>query len=392
MLEHLATKFTTAPAEPEPRAALIVNRFTRSLAIMFATNSVSIILGLEPAQLQNKSFYECIQDSCLDDATECLESAKANDSIAYLRFWSRDARREEDLEEDLSDSDEGSADDIVPEDSTSDPGTVPTRTATTSQDSVAAFSEENAEQNGDSSDSDRGGVRLDGGMDVDSPLQSTSSAANNRGATSNNAFGNHDVIPQEISAGHNEGPSAKQPSNDPQASAPHRHGAQREASQRQRQPPYPVPSVELEAVVSCTSDGLVVVLRKARPIPAGPVPSSRMPHMPRHGIFASPWAPEPFRPRYAHEMVHEFRAPYAPQHMPVREEVRSAGGPPMDQLMSSIREVAVFAWALVGINKNLSVHSHGNPSGDAQPQAQEEMRGNGQPSGMLLSPHEAKNH
>src|SRR5687767_4652200 len=96
MLGHLAPKFTMAPPDRELRAALIINRFTRSLAIMFATNSVAEILGLEPSDLQNKSFYECIDDNCLDDAMECIEAAKANDSIAYLRFWSRDARREDD--------------------------------------------------------------------------------------------------------------------------------------------------------------------------------------------------------------------------------------------------------------------------------------------------------
>ncbi|KKY32087.1 putative potassium voltage-dependent transporter [Diaporthe ampelina] len=100
MLEHLSPKFKMPPVEREPRAALILNRFTRNLSIMFATNAVASVLGLGPDQVKDKSFYRCIQERCLPDAVKCLEGAKANDSIAYLRFWSRDPREAEDLEDD----------------------------------------------------------------------------------------------------------------------------------------------------------------------------------------------------------------------------------------------------------------------------------------------------
>ncbi|KAM0503556.1 hypothetical protein ACHAP6_001833 [Verticillium nonalfalfae] len=106
MLEHLSPKFRTQPTEREPRAALIVNRFTRTLTVMFATNAVSTILGVRPDQIKDKSFYECIQENCLPDAIRCLESAKANDSIAYLRFWYRDPRREEDFDEEDEEEEE----------------------------------------------------------------------------------------------------------------------------------------------------------------------------------------------------------------------------------------------------------------------------------------------
>lgn len=39
----------------------------------------------------------------------------------------------------------------------------------------------------------------------------------------------------------------------------------------------------------------------------------------------------------------------------------------MEQLMRSIRDVAVFAWALCGINGNLAAYSHGRPAGEATP-------------------------
>jgi hypothetical protein len=39
----------------------------------------------------------------------------------------------------------------------------------------------------------------------------------------------------------------------------------------------------------------------------------------------------------------------------------------MDDFMSSIRDVAVFAWALTGINGNIASYGHGTPRGEAAP-------------------------
>lgn len=66
-------------------------------------------------------------------------------------------------------------------------------------------------------------------------------------------------------------------------------------------------------------------------------------------------------------MLYNFRPPLLPQYMPLRENVKAAGGPPEDYLMRSIRDVAVFAWALVGINGTLERYSHGHPHGEAVP-------------------------
>ena len=79
---------------------------------MFATNAVASILGVTPDLVQDKSFWECISENCVADAINCLESAKANDSIAYLRFWSRDPRREEDFEHDSDEEDDDDDDGI----------------------------------------------------------------------------------------------------------------------------------------------------------------------------------------------------------------------------------------------------------------------------------------
>lgn len=282
MLEHLSAKFRMPPAEREPRAALILNRFTRTLSVMFSTPAVAGILGISPDELQHKSFYDCIAPNCLADATRCLESAKANDSIAYLRFWFRDPRRVENME---PQNDE------------------PLHTTTNDETSST-------------SDESEGGAPIDDPMEVDM----SSLSGSNRMVS----------------------PSHRSPA-------------------RQR-PLY----IELEAVVSCTSDGLVVILRKARP----PLPSLQPPRAPvqyRNGLFAAPWAPEPVHPLYTAQGQHESRSPMASDHMPPQAQARPLGGPMMDHLMQSIRDVAVFAWAVVGINNNLSAYSRGIPSGEAQP-------------------------
>ena len=97
MLSHLSSKFELPPihGNHEPRAALFLNRYTRTLTIMYATDGLSDVLGISGEEMKGKSFYYCIEENCLQDAVRCLENAKANDSIAYLRFWYRDPRQED---------------------------------------------------------------------------------------------------------------------------------------------------------------------------------------------------------------------------------------------------------------------------------------------------------
>ncbi|KAJ5485262.1 hypothetical protein N7539_005250 [Penicillium diatomitis] len=264
MLTLLSDKFSRRLAEPlhEPRAALFVNRFTRTATIMYATSGVTEILGLQPHQLVSKSFFYCIQERCLRDAVRCLESAKANDSIAYLRFWFRNPLLDEDVDMDTG----GHAD----------------------------------------------------------PASGT-----------NNEF--------SARAG---------------------------------------PPIELEAVVSCTSDGLVPV----------PVYSN--------GIFAAPWALEPVYaygtasypadgcvntayPEAKTTLCRENEisplglgatiAPtqnYSSRQLPHPAASTKTGltrGPQENLLMDTIRDVAVFAWGIVGINRSLEQHKYGSPSGNAHP-------------------------
>jgi hypothetical protein len=345
MLEHLSPKFKMPPVEREPRAALMLNRFTRNLSIMFATNSVASVLGLAPEQVKDKSFYRCIQERCLPEAIKCLESAKANDSIAYLRFWSRDPREAEEFEDDEDGGLDGEDHEMV--DGAQDSSTSDSEGGGANLDSRMALDEDDATV--------RGMIKQE---EEDEPINSvpsvSSSSAHEPAATvaSSSRAGNlHQVRrSQRAPAGtavQGRSPGHRQP--------------------RGRGHHQPMPAVELEAVVSCTSDGLVVVLRRARPAIPPAHPPLILPWDYENGLFAAPWASQPVRPYIPPEMLYTFRPPLMPQYMPLQDHIRDAGGPPTDQLMHSIREVGVFAWGLCGINGNLHAFSHGVPSGEAIP-------------------------
>ncbi|KAI2618804.1 hypothetical protein GGR54DRAFT_143406 [Hypoxylon sp. NC1633] len=350
MLEHLSPKFKMQPMEREPRAALILNRFTRTLTVMFATNAVSSILGVRPDQVQEKSFYECIAENCLADAIKCLESAKANDSIAYLRFWYRDPRRDEDFEDEEEDEDEE-----VDEDESEGPDHEK-REEMAGSDNTDSTQHDDAEMAMD--------LDIDGNSDLKIKTETSISPELSKAAILD---GNPPVAffqpptptdfppPSETRAYHESRDDCHEPSN-----------LGRQTNGRRNRRRNPIPTFELEAVVSCTSDGLVVVLRRARP----PIPSLHPPLLPvdfENGLFAAPWSEQPIRPYYPPEHFYTFRPPLLPQYMPLREHVKTAGGPPIDQLMKSIRDVAVFAWALVGINGNMAVYGRGVPRDSSQP-------------------------
>lgn len=91
MLSSISGGFSPAPslASPEPRAAMILNRYTRLSTIIYATSNTPAILGLTPTQLLSQSFYYCVAECCMRRAIQCIERSKTNDSVAYLRFWFR---------------------------------------------------------------------------------------------------------------------------------------------------------------------------------------------------------------------------------------------------------------------------------------------------------------
>ncbi|KAI1660135.1 hypothetical protein F4813DRAFT_314423 [Daldinia decipiens] len=332
MLEHLSPKFKMQPMEREPRAALILNRFTRTLSVMFATNAVSSILGVRPDQIKDKSFYECIAENCLADAIKCLESAKANDSIAYLRFWYRDPRRDEDFEDEDDEDDEEDEEEIGGE----------------QDDELSKGGDEKLD----------GHVHAENAMDVD--LDESCGIKIKTEASVSPELSKAAVLAD------GEPQAFTRPYQTSEVACHQIPNSAMRANGRRRRNRNPIPTFELEAVVSCTSDGLVVVLRKARP----PIPSLHPPLLPvdfENGLFAAPWSEQPIRPYYPPEHFYTFRPPLLPQYMPLREHVKAAGGPPVEQLMKSIRDVAVFAWALVGINGNYAAYGRGVPRESSQP-------------------------
>ncbi|KAK5939499.1 hypothetical protein PMZ80_007877 [Knufia obscura] len=335
MLSYISNKFTQ-PIQPqarEPRAALILNRFTRTSTIMFATNGVEQILGFTPTQLVGKSFYYCISENCLSDAVRTLESAKGNDSIAYLRFYFRDPSLPDPplIEQGNSDSDS---------DESEDGGMPLSRGSSVSVQSPTPMA--------DGANVPEIAVRapeVDGtaGPHNDSNLSSTQHNRINglhhssSSGTSTDMDGNGSVFDRPLQPARSSASSVSPPEETPpQESTP------------------PPGAIEIEAVVSCSSDGLVVVLRRAQEI----VPTASTVEQPSfpNGLFASPWASEPVLP----DGVPQATA--APS-------ISNGSEPTEAGFMSAIRDVAVFAWSLTGINGALldKASGPGQPSGEAMP-------------------------
>lgn len=281
-----------------------------------------------------KSFYFCIAENCLQDAVRCLESAKANDSIAYLRFWFRAPAH----------GDDGSLGDVdmrdLPHDSEEDEDEGGVNLGTQRSRHGSGLRAQNASNQGHLSASQHynaNGERNGAGNSFSSSGNSTD--INDR-HMSDAVFDRPDLAPLSSASSlvpGNEGPAANGP-------------------------------IEVEAVVSCTSDGLVVILRKARPLI--PQPSEQPARSYSNGLFASPWATNPVLPQP------QTTAPIS-AYSGVYPSVSNAGtttasgtaysGPQEDTFMSAIRDVAVFAWSLTGINGSLVQHGRGKPIGESQP-------------------------
>ena len=344
MLSYISHKFSQdIPTHiNEPRAALFLNRFSRTLTIMYATNGLADVLGVSADQLVGKSFYFCIQENCLREAVKCLESAKANDSIAYLRFWFRDPTQDNRQNSNSQDEDDPMAD------------------------------------GNSSGDDDDGGVHLSELMDHDGNENAIVSDSSNSMRSSSEPQGPRNLDPNSRSSSGNstELNGNQDPIFDPPAGGQSRtssistpDGAQ--SSNQQWSSEHL--QVELEAVVSCTSDGLVVVLRRAKPfvphIAATVAETMRTEHT--NGFFASPWANEPIIPNLQ-DRANPLPDSIQPNRFPIHPTAAQANtaatkGPASEDFMNSIREVAVFAWSLTGINGSLEKYGRGTPSGESTP-------------------------
>lgn len=340
MLSYLSSKFYQEPQPHarEPRAALFLNRFTRTSTVMYATSGVREVLGLEPEEINGKSFYYCIEENCLQESVKCLESAKANDSIAYLRFRFRNplqnpSQTHSVAMSDMSESDEDEDGGVAIPDS---------RSSASMRESLTP--------------QPNGGAALVNGVHSSDSVP----RLNGSGSGPGPAPGMDDMN------GHLSPPSAANGRSSSDQSMEQQAGAAREAvfdmpdgdmsnSLSTNTTPEEDPGIELEAVISCTSDGLVVILRKAHPLVPHVLGETSSPHY-ENGMFASPWAPDPVMPQHMSQT-----SPMPTVSFPSMSEPAEAG------FMAAIRDVAVFAWSLTGINGSLAQYGKGNPVDDATP-------------------------
>jgi len=338
MLQHISSKFTQSLGRDErphePRAALFLNRFTRTLSIMYATAGLKEVIGIPAEEMRGRSFYYCIAEDCLTDAVRCLENAKGNNSIAYLRFWFRDPRVNDDPpppdESDEDMTNEESEDDIMADSTDSDDP------------------DERALSRNKHNELSRAASR----MDLDDDDDSKSRSRNSSGESSR-AADSHEAIFGTALA---EESSASSPARSPSAN-------RRSVPAIQREP------IELEAVISCASDGLVVCLRRARPIIPGPTQRSMRPRY-SAGLFAAPWADEPILPYVGGTGTDSQANPTtSASHLAAKSAHVSGSVTTAEQqgFMQAIRDQAIFAWAITGINGALYEHKIGTPMGESLP-------------------------
>lgn len=335
MLSHLSAKFNqpSKPIEREPRAALFLNRFTRTLTIMYATLGILDVIGLSAEEMRGKSFYYCVAENCLQDAIKCLENAKGNDSIAYLRFWFRDPRYDDPSLEQAVD------DDVE--------------------------------------------MTMDGSNDNLGHINGDTPSIQSNGRSSSTAV--PPAVPAEpplISPQHNDSRASSGDSLRPADTHERIFGIPRAAESsasslgaspvRGRRPVHPqIDPIELEAVISCASDGLVVCLRRARPMIPHPTHRPSQPVYSR-GLFAAPWANDPVLPPIESRPGAGFNSGFAPslgpmgaRHEPVTHHRNN--GPDGNDFMAAIRDQAIFAWALTGINGALAEFGKGKPLAGSVP-------------------------
>ncbi|KAK4958701.1 hypothetical protein LTR28_005365 [Elasticomyces elasticus] len=91
-----------------------------------------------------------------------------------------------------------------------------------------------------------------------------------------------------------------------------------------------------------------------------------------NGLFAAPWASEPVLPPINTRPGYGYHSNFAPAlgpHSAHRDGFVNGnrGGPDQMDFMSAIRDQAIFAWALTGINGTLAEFSTGKPTGESQP-------------------------
>ncbi|KAF9951163.1 hypothetical protein BGZ72_007242 [Mortierella alpina] len=73
--------------DPEPRACMILNRFSRNLGIMYASPSCELIFKLEPDEIVGRPFLLFIRSDDLATFVEQVDLAKSTNAVTHMRFW-----------------------------------------------------------------------------------------------------------------------------------------------------------------------------------------------------------------------------------------------------------------------------------------------------------------
>ncbi|GJJ70723.1 hypothetical protein EMPS_03073 [Entomortierella parvispora] len=72
---------------PELRTCVILNRFARNLAVMYASPSIGPLLNVDPEMIMGKPFLLFIRADDLASFVEQVDMAKSSNMIMHMRFW-----------------------------------------------------------------------------------------------------------------------------------------------------------------------------------------------------------------------------------------------------------------------------------------------------------------
>ncbi|KAF9100885.1 hypothetical protein BGX29_006164 [Mortierella sp. GBA35] len=73
--------------DPEPRACMILNRFSRNLGIMYASPSCQMIFKIDPDKAIGKPLLVFLRADDLAGFVEQAELAKSSNVVTHMRFW-----------------------------------------------------------------------------------------------------------------------------------------------------------------------------------------------------------------------------------------------------------------------------------------------------------------
>ncbi|KAF9925973.1 hypothetical protein FBU30_004326 [Linnemannia zychae] len=82
-----ANSWNANTLDPEPRACMILNRFSRNLGIMYASPSCQMIFKIDPDKAIGKPLLVFLRADDLAGFVEQAELAKSSNVVTHMRFW-----------------------------------------------------------------------------------------------------------------------------------------------------------------------------------------------------------------------------------------------------------------------------------------------------------------